>query len=134
MKTSNNILMLCIIASFTLFASCKKDKKDTTPTTTSTKTGYLTKGAWKITAEKYKMNGSGWIDIFSMLDPCDLDNTTTFFPNFTVINDEGAIKCNMTDPQSTTSPWAFGTGETSLILQDGVDTYTYQIQILDIYF
>ncbi len=131
MKNLNNILMLCIIASFTLFASCKKDKKDTTASTTSVKTDYLTKGPWKVTAERTKLNGGAWIDEFVNWQPCELDNTTTFYKNFTTIDDEGASKCGTTDPQSTTGNWAFNTGETSLILIDGVDQYSYTIQILD---
>jgi hypothetical protein len=80
---------------------------------------------------KNQIKWRAWIDEFANWQPCELDNTTTFYNNFTAIDDEGASKCSTTDPQSTTVNWAFNTGETSLILIDGIDQYSYTIQILD---
>jgi hypothetical protein len=108
---------------------CKKEEEaaTTSPTTTPapTKTELLTGKNWKVTAATsdpaIDWNGSGTMvtDVYSQIDPCVQDNLTKFNTNFTVTEDEGALKCDPADPQTTnTTTWAWNTNETILTIDD----------------
>ena len=56
-------------------------------------------------------------DIYSQIPSCIQDNLTKFNTNFTIIDDEGATKCDSSDPQTTTGgTWAWNTTETILTI------------------
>ena len=108
---------------------CKKEEEaaTTSPTTTPapTKTELLTGKNWKVTAvtsdPAIDWNGSGTMvtDVYSQLDACDQDDLIKFNTNFTVTEDEGALKCDPADPQTTnTTTWAWNTNETILTMDD----------------
>jgi hypothetical protein len=112
-----------------MVTSCKKDEEATatTPTTTPapTKTELLTGKNWKVTAATVDpaidWNGNGTLvtDVYSQLEPCDQDDLTKFNTNFTVTEDEGAIKCDPAAPQTTNNAtWAWNTNETILTIDD----------------
>lgn len=107
-------LILATITALTVsLASCtKSDDKTTTPANTApTKTELLTAKGWKITGAT--ANG---VDAFANYDACERDNTLTFKTNFTAITDEGATKCDPTDPQTITETWSFASNEAKVIL------------------
>ena len=92
-------LFLGLIISTTLF-SCKKDEATTTNPSTKTRTQYLTQKPWT--------NAIG-------LPPCNTDDITIFKTDFTYVEDNGATKCNTSDPQILeTGTWSFTTNETHL--------------------
>lgn len=107
---------------------CKKDEEaaaTTTPTPTPTKTELLTGKNWKITAATidpaidWNDNGTLVTDIYAQLAPCEQDDLTKFNTNFTVTEDEGAIKCDSLAPQTTnTAIWAWSTNETVLTIDN----------------
>jgi len=86
-----------------------------------TKTDLISK-AWK-----YKtfsaVAGALTIDVLSTLKPCELDDIYRFSSNKTYTVEEGASKCNSTDPQIKESgSWRFNAAETKLYLgTDSVD-------------
>ena len=93
--------MIAVVAIFAFYA-CKKD--------TATKTDLLTQHSWKQTG--FTFNG---VSLYDSLDACDKDNIFTFSTNFTYKQDEGATKCNSTDPQTIESGnWAFTNSESKL--------------------
>jgi hypothetical protein len=106
-------LTLPALAAIAIFVGMMGCKKSSSSSSTLSKTQYLTQKAWK----QIKWEESG-MDLTSYIQPCEKDNTTTFSTNGTAVEDEGATKCNSTDPQTTNHTWAFQNNE-SQILWDG---------------
>ena len=103
---------LILTISFSLFLfSCKKDS-----TTSATKTDLITKAAWKFQDAGADMDKNGTIDlsISSQLQDCEKDNTLTLRADGTGILDEGATKCDPSDPQSSNVTWSFSNNESLL--------------------
>lgn len=98
--------ILPILSAVVLFASCKKDSNDTKQ---KTKTDLLVQGAWK-----FDNANVGGADVSSLIQGCQKDNTITFAAGGTGTLDEGATKCNSSDPQSDPFTWNFATNETVL--------------------
>jgi Lipocalin-like domain len=120
----NVIQCLSVVAlAFTLFA-CKKDAA------TPTKTELLTAHAWKITASEATLNGVKQ-DIFAQMSTCERDNFETFKTDKTFVSDEGATKCDPSDPQTAQGKWTFLTNDTKLELTvtDGGSSYTITYDI-----
>ena len=95
------LLLIAVVSVFAFYA-CKKD--------TVTKTDLLTQHSWKQTG--FTLNG---VSLYDSLDACEKDNIYTFSTSFTYKKDEGATKCNSTDPQTIESGnWAFTSSESKL--------------------
>lgn len=114
------VLALAFVAAI---SSCKKDE-DSTPATGKTKTEILTAKAWKETARTISpaisVNGNMVTDLYALDDECDKDDLYKFKIDKTFTQEEGATKCDPSDPQIyATGTWAFNADETKLIL-----TYT----------
>ena len=123
-----NVIQLLSIATlvFTLFA-CKKD------TVPPTKTELLTAHAWKITAAEGTINGVKR-DLFTTAPACEKDDIETFKTDKTYIGDQGATKCDPTDPQTEQGKWAFSTNETKLDITviDSGSSFTITYDVLEL--
>ncbi len=108
-------------------ASCKKDKDNNT-NTAKTKTELITSGAWKRTAltsnPAYDWNANGVFDtnILNTMFSCEKDNFDTYKTNGIMETNEGASKCNPSDPQTWTATWTWTNNETKIIF-DNYDEY-----------
>jgi hypothetical protein len=103
-------------AAFSVFilTSCKKDDA-------KSKTDLLTSGNWKFSANFSKTNNGAWIDYTSAYLPCESDNYVAFRTNGSYESNEGASKCNASDPQVIESgSWKFINNESKIVT--GVDT------------
>ena len=115
-------LVIPMILLIALAVSCKKEAAVSTDNSV-----LLTTGLWKRTGET--TNGK---DTFTALGSCDKDNTYVFATDGKATFDEGATKCNTTDPQTTTGSWAFtGTDKTKMILTESGFAITITITQLD---
>jgi hypothetical protein len=101
--------------------SGKKYIVTTTYSKIKSKTEYLTFSPWKLKAATADI-GMGPIDIFSMIADCSKDNTEKYIVGGTGLINEGATKCDPSDPQTEPLTWAFTANETQLV-QDG-ETFT----------
>ena len=105
--------IVSVLAFTMLLLQCKKD----TPPKPATE---LILGTWAITAVTYSPgydlfgNGTPITDAFPYYQPCEKDNVTTFKTNSEGEFNEGATKCNSTDPQSTAFLWTMKTNNTIL--------------------
>lgn len=103
-----------LLVAMIFVAGCSKE-------TNITKTDLISK-AWK-----YKtfsaVAGALTIDVLSTLQPCELDDIYRFNSNKAYTIEEGATKCNSSDPQIKESgSWRFNAAETKLYLgTDSVD-------------
>jgi hypothetical protein len=122
-----NYFLLLSLASAFAFTSCSDDKKKEdpkpTPAPAATKTQLISAKDWKMTKQTMNMNGSGDIDITNTFyTACELDNLQRFAANGTYTVDEGATKCDPSDPQTFASgTWAFTNNETKLKITEGAD-------------
>lgn len=85
--------------------SCKKDGKSANSIV----------GKWTMTA--YIHDG---IDVYgTQVLPCVTDNIITFTSDQQIIADEGATKCNSSDPQTITGTYSFNSDNTQLTASFG---------------
>jgi len=116
-------ILLFIAVSAFCFTACKKNDTSSPPTT---KKDILTSGSWKLTAVVSDEDGDGTyeFDDYKEFEACFIDNSYTFKSDYTLIFDEGASKCEDTDPQSFTSSWSLTNNDTNLVIES--DTYVIQ--------
>jgi hypothetical protein len=98
---------------FTVFAvvSCKKDD-DTDNNVTAV--DLIANGTWKIDTIGFDSDKNGTIDspVPGGFDACELDNTLTFNKDTaTGVFDEGALKCDASDPQTIDFQWQLKNGD-----------------------
>jgi len=96
------------------FAACKK--KEDKPATAQTKTQLLTANNWTLTAFVASRPNEPDANMFGLFENCTKDDFIKFNTNFSVIFDEGATKCDPTDPQTETEIWSFGPNESTIII------------------
>ncbi|MGI4741031.1 MAG: hypothetical protein ACRYG7_38170 [Janthinobacterium lividum] len=109
-------LILCLSA-VAVLGACKKDSDTTpTPTPTASRTDLLTAKPWQASTVNLTLSGIP-IPSSQFITACQLDNTYKFNTDKTLVIDEGATKCNTTDPQTTSGTWAFSnTDQTKVTL------------------
>jgi triacylglycerol esterase/lipase EstA (alpha/beta hydrolase family) len=101
-------IILFAFAAMAALSSCTKDDA------AADNTALLTTGKWKITAET-----TAGVNTFTTKPACEKDNTFAFATDGKVAFDEGATKCDPTDPQTSTGTWAFsGTEKKKVILTE----------------
>lgn len=128
------LLILCV--GIATLAACKKnDDKDN-----KSKTEYLTSGKWYASSGTVTYSAMGidtTVDLFASMDACDKDDFMEFKTNMSYLADEGATKCDPSDPQiNETGTWAFSNNESQLTLMTTdnttfFDTLTFNIKTLN---
>ncbi|MBF9235968.1 lipocalin family protein [Hymenobacter sp. BT683] len=108
MKSLSTYVLLAAMAVLTV--SCKKDSE---ATPSLTKTDLLTAKSWRLT--DVKLGGQSF---YAFLDDCDKDDFIKFNTNKSATYDQGALKCDQTEPQTATGTWEFTTNETKLKITD----------------
>ncbi len=109
MKTTT---LVVLAAAMVAISSCKKDENNTSnPSNNASKKELLTAKKWKATGLTL-----GGTDFWPQIEDCDKDNINTFKTDGVYIEDEGATKCDPSDPQIiTTSTWVFIENDTKLV-------------------
>ena len=91
----------------------------------------LTGHAWVITSLKGAQGGFT-VDIFALTEACTKDDETTFNENGTVTVDEGASKCNSTDPQTYDGgTWVLSEDEKTLSMTSDGTTINWTLTKLE---
>jgi hypothetical protein len=95
---ATGIIGLAIVA-------CKKNDNGKAATNVE----LITSTTWSIDTIGFDNDANGQIDnaVPGGFKSCELDNTIKFSQDSTGVFDEGATKCNTTDPQSTPLTWYF---------------------------
>lgn len=116
-KKALTLLCSLLLALVFVGTSCKKDEEKTSK-------DYLVAHSWKLISVKI----SG---VSTTLDECDKDDIATFHKDKTLHFDEGATKCDPTDPQETTGKWSISASTTpetlTLTYDDGSQKEEYKI-------
>jgi hypothetical protein len=137
MKKTTLFITACtalLLASSSLFTSCKKDKKTeeeptpTTPAPTNTE---------KILDKNFKVTGMsvespiGPVDVFSQVPACVKDNVFTFEKANFYKEDEGPTKCDPMDNQQRTGTWKWKNNETEMEITSNGQTWTNKVILND---
>lgn len=137
---SKNYLVRSLILGLVLmigFSSCSKDDGADDSSTPATKTDILTAHLWKLKSAKVSPGVTDPIlgitidDFTAFMEACDRDDTFEFNADGTVIADEGATKCDSSDPQSESGNWSFQNDETSILIIVGTDSQALNIDELE---
>jgi len=107
MKKQLLFSLALILTNTFIFTSCTKD--DAPAPAPKTKTELLTQSNWK-----FKSAFVGATDYSSSLQTCQKDNIYTFVAAGTGTADEGPLKCNAGDPQTSPFTWNWAASETIL--------------------
>jgi len=100
MKTIRLSTIALLAFSALFFSACKKDKNKEEEKKEPTKSELLQANIWMITSVK-----TGGFEIISFLEECQKDNTVDFKPNDVLVLDEGELKCDDNDPQTSEGEW-----------------------------
>ena len=103
-------LFLALGFAIMVIASCKKDSVKTPVTNTT----LISASVWKYDTAAIDANNDGTMDTAipqGTIADCDKDNSATFVSDGSGIADEGALKCNDSNPQTTAFNWSFSTDE-----------------------
>lgn len=127
-KSLGLISLLMLLA----VASCKKED----PVPEKTTKDHITAHNWKLTAQVMdpgiNFNGTIITDVFVLASDCTKDDLTKFESNGSITDDEGATKCNATDPQTTTDgKWVLSSDNKTITISYPGETPT-SIEILTI--
>ena len=110
----NTTLFLAAAATILSFGSCSKDDDNNGDSNPVSKTTLLTTGGWVIYSN-IEIQGPNTYDIFASNNDCDKDDILIFNKNSSITFDEGATKCNPSDPQTyTQDTWALVSNDTKL--------------------
>jgi hypothetical protein len=134
-------LVTAFCAGILLFAACSKEKKGyVAPPVTKTQKDYLVDGHWQITSFKtvthYKIDTLGTDsatteDAVDSLKYCEKDNFMRFMANDKIYADEGAVKCDATDPQvDSADTWSLSSDFAKLLIFEGKNTQSFDIEEL----
>lgn len=111
--TLKTLLLLTLVAA--TFAACKKDDDNGSPEDNLTSAT-----CWgQVKDELYDPTTSTWTD--AGIDDCSKDDCTNFKSDKTISFDEGATKCDPSDPQTSEGTWSLSAdGKTLTLTQDGI--------------
>ncbi len=115
------LFFLCLFCFGLFFIINSCSKKSSSPS--QTKTQLISSSAWKYDTAGLDLNGDGSIDEAlpaNTIPSCVTDNTLTFNSDSTGIENEGAIKCDTTAPQTTSFTWSFNTAQTIINFPDSL--------------
>ena len=96
--------LFLFLSAVVVLGACKKED---TPAVT---VDLLTAKPWQVSTVALSDSGNP-IPISQFITACQLDNTYKFNTDNTLLVDEGATKCNSSDPQNPTGTWAFANSD-----------------------
>jgi hypothetical protein len=133
-------MILTAIGASLLFVACKKDDSLPDPNNNNNNNNTnatLTTGSWKMVSSTSVIEypapaGTQTVDLFALMQSCVQDNLYIFKTDNTTMSDEGATKCNASDPQQKTAgTWALINNNTKLQITENSTSITADILTLN---
>lgn len=118
---------LLLLALYSILASCEREM----PTETTTLADTLKDKYWLVIADSTVSSTGSVENNYNLLPDCEKDDLVQFKSNKTIVMDEGATKCNASDPQTMTiGAWALN--ESSKVLSfTSVEKIDFKIHTLN---
>jgi hypothetical protein len=104
----NCLKLLTLVAIFAL-ASCSKDDDPSTVELLKSDKGWILTAL--VTDPAYDIFGTQVTDLYAQFEACAKDDLYFFQDDNKYLFDEGATKCDPTDPQTDTGTWLLSTDE-----------------------
>lgn len=108
---------------FLAVVSCKKDDEQTTAELLTHSDGWILVAATVSPPIVDPTTGISFTDIYATMDDCEKDDIVFLKSDGTYIQDEGAAKCDPSEPQTTTGTWSLDADGKTLT----IDTETYTL-------
>ena len=113
--------LICTAASLTtlmlIWTACSKSHSGSN--NNNSNMTLMTQAVWKYDTSGFDLTGDGKIDYpDTVAQPCFKDNTFQFKTDSTVTVDEGATKCNSSDPQTTIYSWTISSSNPPILKSD----------------
>jgi len=109
--TASSLMTLLLI-----WTACSKNNSSNSNNSNMT---LMTQAVWKYDTSGFALAGGNKIEFpDTLIQPCVKDNTYQFRKDSTVVVDEGATKCNSTDPQTATYSWSISSGNPAILKSD----------------
>src|SRR3954471_11837852 len=135
-------LGLAFSISAVLFTACKKEEKTPEPEPAAPAPAPALTNTQKLAGKNFKATActvdpginTGSVTItnwYAQMENCSKDDLVNFNTNGTYTFDEGATKCDPTDPQTTSGTWLWNTNETILTIKEGSTTSSYNVLVND---
>lgn len=108
------VLIVALMLTGLAIVSCKKDDNNSAPVTA---TDLIATGTWQIDTIGFDSDNNGTIDFPfpGGFQACELDNTLTFQDTtHTGLYDEGALKCDVSDPQTVPFQWELKNNDSTI--------------------
>ncbi len=127
-------LLACTAASLLLTAACKKDQTTPQPTTPTPEQQLVDK-TWVLTGVTVDpglqtTTGTTVTNIYQFIPACTKDDTQQFLTGGVFKSDEGATKCDPSDPQTVTGSWALAKSGNDTSLTMTVSGTTLHMKVL----
>lgn len=119
-----SLLLLLAVSAAAFFVACKKDDNNKSPEDTLTSVS-----CWAPSKDElFNPATNQWED--QGVDACSQDDCITLSSDKTVSFDEGATKCDPTDPQTATGTWSLSAdGKTLTVVIDGDTTFGTVVEL-----
>jgi hypothetical protein len=99
-----------------IWTACSKNNSSSS---SNSNMALMTKAIWKYDTSGIDITGDNKIDYpDTVAQPCFKDNTYQFRTDSTVVVDEGALKCNSSDPQTATFAWSISNSTPPILKSD----------------
>ena len=108
------------------WSACSKNKSDNS----NSRVTLMTQAVWKYDTSGIDLNKDGNIDLADTLQACFKDNTYQFNKDSTVLVNEGATKCNSSDPQTATYSWSITSGNPAILKSDADPVFVTGLTVL----
>lgn len=116
MRPGKTLAIFAVVSSI-IIAACSKDDNNTPQSAEA----MLTTNRWQLTAATATIPGSTiTFDAYDTIPACIKDNFYTFAAGGSATVDEGASKCDPSDPQTTTGNWQLLNNNTQIKTIDPV--------------
>ncbi|HLK30345.1 MAG TPA: hypothetical protein VKT28_17315 [Puia sp.] len=119
MKTRFGLFGIGAITVLAILNSCGKSNSDQP----KTKMQLITASVWKYDTAGIDLNNDGTIDAAippGYIKDCQTDNLLYFKSDSTGTEDEGATKCDPSNPQTASFTWSFNSSQTIINFPDSV--------------
>ncbi|HWB24657.1 MAG TPA: lipocalin family protein [Chitinophagaceae bacterium] len=119
--------LACVVLAGITIVACQKSNNSQNDVT------ILTSGKWQISDASVTIPGSGVsLDVYDSIPDCVKDNFYIFASEGTATIDEGATKCDSSDPQTTTGNWKLLENNTKLQTIDPLTGASADLTLLEI--
>ncbi len=132
-KFMTAVMAIFAIAFLSTFESCTKDDDTNSSSGTVSKSGLISAEGWIMNSFVTVISApyDTTFNQYDLMDACEKDDILMFKSDKSISSDEGALKCDPNDPQtSDEGTWELASNDTKLIITDDGEQMEFTITTL----